>query len=206
MQKKEKENKKQKEKEDKREAEEMRDAALLSLRQSALRDVSLSSGRETVFKPEQESAVRTLLANRDDLAVLRTGYGKSLIYQMFVRGKNYELNGNAAILVISQLKSIIEDQLQEMALQLILSPASKAKPVKEKKRASKLSAIEMLGTKNVRKANLKELESEQRKKEFEFQKQKYEETAAKRQEKLELELKERKTFLALLKNRLSNWH
>ena len=90
--------------------------------------------------------------------------------------------------------------------QLILSPASKAKPVKEKKRTSKLSAIEMLGTKNVRKANLKELESEQRKKEFEFQKQKYEETAAKRQEKLELELKERKTFLALLKNRLSNWH
>ena len=75
-----------------------------------------------------------------------------------------------------------------------------------KKRASKLSAIEMLGMKNVRKANFKELEAEQRKKEFEFQKQKYEEEAAKRQEKLELELEERKTFLALLKNRLSNWH
>ena len=42
--------------------------------------------------------------------------GKSLIYQMFVRAKNYELNGNAAILVISPLKSIIEDQLQEMEL------------------------------------------------------------------------------------------
>ena len=48
--------------------------------------------------------------------------------------------------------------------QLFLSPASKAKPVKKKKRASKLSAIEMLGTKNVRKANFKVLESEQRKK------------------------------------------
>ena len=47
---------------------------------------------------------------------MRTGYGKSLIYQMFVRAKNYELNGNAAILVISPLKSIIEDQLQEMEL------------------------------------------------------------------------------------------
>ena len=34
----------------------------------------------------------------------------------FVRAKNYELNGNAAILVISLLKSIIEDQLQEMEL------------------------------------------------------------------------------------------
>ncbi|CAH3022434.1 unnamed protein product [Porites evermanni] len=82
--------------------------------ESALRDVNLSSGRETVLKPEQESAVRALLADRDVLAVLRTGYGKSLIYQMFVRAKNYELNGNAAILVISPLKSIIEDQLQEM--------------------------------------------------------------------------------------------
>ncbi|CAH3160592.1 unnamed protein product [Porites lobata] len=77
--------------------------------ESALRDVNLSSGRETVLKPEQESAVRALLADRDVLAVLRTGYDKSLIYQMF-------LNGNAAILVISPLKSIIEDQLQEMEL------------------------------------------------------------------------------------------
>ena len=84
--------------------------------ESALRDVNLSSGRETDLKPEQESAVRVLLANRDVLTVLRTGYGKSLIYQMFVRAKNYELNGNAAILVISPLKSIIEDQLQEMEL------------------------------------------------------------------------------------------
>ena len=64
---------------------------------SALRDVNLSSGRETVLKPEQQSAARALLADRDVLAVLRTGYGKSLIYQMFVRVKNYELNGNAAI-------------------------------------------------------------------------------------------------------------
>ena len=85
-------------------------------RKSALRDVNLSSGREIVLKPEQESAVKDLLADRDVLAVLPTGYGKSLIYQMFVREKNYELNGNAAILVISPLKSIIEDQLQEMEL------------------------------------------------------------------------------------------
>ena len=82
----------------------------------ALRDVNLSSGREIVLKPEQESAVRALLADRDVLAVLPTRYCKSLIYQMFVRVKNYELNGNAAILVISPLKSIIEDQLQEMEL------------------------------------------------------------------------------------------
>ena len=62
--------------------------------ESTLRDVNLSSGTEIVLKPEQESAVRALLADRDVLAVLPTGYGKSLIYQMFVRAKNYELNGN----------------------------------------------------------------------------------------------------------------
>ena len=33
---------------------------------------------------------------------------------MFVRAKNHELNRNASILVISPLKSIIEDQLQEV--------------------------------------------------------------------------------------------
>ena len=60
----------------------------------------------------------------------------------------------------------------------------------------------MLEKKNERKANFKELELEQRKKEFEFQKQKYEEEAAERWEKLQLELEEKRAFLALLKTRL----
>ena len=42
---------------------------------------------------------------------------------MFVRAKNYELNDKAAILVISPLKSIIEDQLQEMELLGYMHPA-----------------------------------------------------------------------------------
>ena len=58
---------------------------------SALRDFNLASERDIVLKPEQESAVRALLAGRDVRAVLPTGYGKSLIYQLFVRAKNYEL-------------------------------------------------------------------------------------------------------------------
>ena len=91
-------------------------AVAVDVVESALSDVNLSSGRETVLKPEQESAVSALIADRDVLTVLRNGYVKSLIYQMFVRAKNYELNGNAAILVISPLKSIIEDQLQEREL------------------------------------------------------------------------------------------
>ena len=43
----------------------------MDVEESALRDVNVSSGRETVLKPQQES-VRALLADRDVLAVLRT--------------------------------------------------------------------------------------------------------------------------------------
>ena len=78
----------------------------------------------------------------------------------------------------------------------------KTKAVKIKKRASKLTAIEMLEKKNERKVNFKELEIEQRKKEFEFEKQKYEEEATERREKLRLEIEEKRAFLALLKDRL----
>jgi len=45
------------------------------------------------------------------LAVLPTGYGKSLIYQIFVRAKDFEVNGKATILVISPLVSIKKDQI-----------------------------------------------------------------------------------------------
>ena len=70
----------------------------------ALRDLNLVSVSEFTLKAEQESALTALLAGRNGISVLPTGYGKSLIYQMFVRAKNHELNGNASILVISPLK------------------------------------------------------------------------------------------------------
>ena len=46
--------------------------------------------------------------------MLPTENGKSLIYQMFVRAKDFEMNGNATILVISPLVSIIKDQILDM--------------------------------------------------------------------------------------------
>lgn len=64
------------------------------------------------LKPAQEVAVRALLEAKDVLAVLSTGYDKSFIYHIFsVRIKDYELNGQAAVLVISPLISIINDQI-----------------------------------------------------------------------------------------------
>ena len=83
----------------------------------ALADLNVVVTREFTLKPEQEVAVRALLDGKDVsdvLAVLPTGYGKSMIYQMFVRAKDYQMNGKATILVISPLVSIIKDQIQDI--------------------------------------------------------------------------------------------
>ena len=80
----------------------------------ALADLNVVARSEFMLKPEQEIAVKSLLDGKDVLAVLPTGYGKSLIYQMFVRAKDFEMNGKATILVISPLVSIIKDQILEM--------------------------------------------------------------------------------------------
>ena len=50
----------------------------------ALADFNVVAHSEFKLKPEQEVAVMSLLDGKDVLAMLPTGYGKSLIYQMFV--------------------------------------------------------------------------------------------------------------------------
>lgn len=80
----------------------------------ALADLNVVASCKFNLKPEQEVAVKALLDGRDVLAVLPTGYGKSLLYQIFVRTKDYEMNGKATILVISPLVSVIKDQIQDM--------------------------------------------------------------------------------------------
>ena len=47
------------------------------------------------------------MSGKDVLAVLRTGFGKSVIYQSFVIAKD-----SSSIIVIVPLRSIIDDQLQ----------------------------------------------------------------------------------------------
>jgi len=72
------------------------------------------SGLNLELKEEQETAVKSLLMNRDVLAVLPTGYGKSLIFKTYVMAAEQLNNGtNASILVISPLTSIIQDQIVE---------------------------------------------------------------------------------------------
>ena len=58
----------------------------------ALADLNVVARSEFKLKPEQEVAVISLLVGKDVLAVLPTGYGKSLIYQMFVCAKAFEMH------------------------------------------------------------------------------------------------------------------
>ena len=57
----------------------------------ALTDLNVVARSKFKLKPEQEVAVMSLLVGKDVLAVLPTGYGKNLIYQMFVCAKDFEM-------------------------------------------------------------------------------------------------------------------
>lgn len=83
----------------------------------------------------------------------------------------------------------------------IFTSSSSGPKGKVQRRASKLSAMEMLANKYNQKAELKDRELEIRKMELEFQQKKFEAEVEERKVKLQLELKERQTMLALLKNR-----
>lgn len=65
------------------------------------------------LKPEQRNAVECLLKGDDVLAVLPTGYGKSLIFQLFAVAASIEREERQTVLVVCPLKSIIEDQIAE---------------------------------------------------------------------------------------------
>ena len=55
--------------------------------------------------------LQALLAGKNVLAILPTGFGKRLIYQVFSMAQTY---ANVSVLVISPLNSIVEEQAKEM--------------------------------------------------------------------------------------------
>ena len=84
-----------------------------------------------ILKDEQRLAVEALMSGKDVLAVLPTGFGKSVIYQSFIIAKD-----SSSIVVIAPLRSIIDDQLQSnliklfawsSSMSLFLSPDRKCK-------------------------------------------------------------------------------
>ena len=65
------------------------------------------------LRPEQKQAIYTLLSRRDLLAVLATGFGKSLIFQLLVQVKEILSGKTACVIVVCPLKSIVLDQMTE---------------------------------------------------------------------------------------------
>ena len=65
------------------------------------------------YRPEQKQAIYTLLSRRDLLAVLPTGFGKSLIFQLLVQVKEILSGKTACVIVVCPLKSIVLDQMTE---------------------------------------------------------------------------------------------
>ena len=77
------------------------------------------SNRRIILKEEQLLAVKDLLNGKDVLAILPTGFGKSMIFTVFCFARRKWLNragkdGRTSVLVISPLKSLIEDQIMEL--------------------------------------------------------------------------------------------
>ena len=91
-------------------------------------------------KPEQRNAVHSLLKGEDVLAVLPTGYGKSLIFQLFVVAATIERNEQQTVLVVCPLKSIIDDQIAE-AQSMGISAASAADITEDELRSAKFQLI-----------------------------------------------------------------
>ena len=66
------------------------------------------------LKNEQKEVVRHLLRSKDIVGILPTGFGKSLIYQLYATAKQMQEDGNVVVLVVSPVKSIMNDQIEEM--------------------------------------------------------------------------------------------
>ena len=66
-----------------------------------------------VFKPEQEKTINNLVNGRDVMAILPTGFGKSMICTVFALAKEIS-SLKMCVIVIAPLKSITDDQISEM--------------------------------------------------------------------------------------------
>src|SRR4051812_47195062 len=78
------------------------------------------------FRPGQEDVVRSVLRGRDTLAIMPTGGGKSLCYQL----PGLHLHG--ATLVVSPLISLMKDQTDKLAsMGIAVSQINSALPARE---------------------------------------------------------------------------
>ena len=72
--------------------------------------------RAIVLKTKQEMAIYSLLQRIDVMAILSTGFGKSMIFTVFAMAKEEMSSSNTCMLAIFPLKSTIDNQISEMLL------------------------------------------------------------------------------------------
>ena len=90
-------------------ARRMADEEEFSIEITKVLDSLAERGFNPLLRDEQKSSLRQLLRTGGDLlAVLPTGFGKSLTFQALAMAKEL-----ACVLVICLLKSIVEDQILE---------------------------------------------------------------------------------------------
>ncbi|PFX12626.1 UBX domain-containing protein 4 [Stylophora pistillata] len=102
-------------------------------------DHLLNNLKFALLKSEQRNAVNYLVKKDDVLALLPTGYGKSLIFQLFAVAASIEGEERQTVLVICLLKSM-EDQIAEAGSMGI--PAASTEDISEDElRAAKFQLI-----------------------------------------------------------------
>ena len=84
--------------------------------EKALERLNVSREKEKIIlKREQETAVKELLAGRDVMVILPTGFGKSLTFTIFASAKEQLRSEKTCDCGFPFKKSIINDQMAEMA-------------------------------------------------------------------------------------------
>ena len=81
-----------------------------SVLQQALKDFL---HMESLHK-EQKECIENLFLGRDVFAILPTGFGKSLIFQLFPRLTSQRNAVNSTIIVVTPLVAIIKDQVEQL--------------------------------------------------------------------------------------------
>ena len=84
--------------------------------EKALERLNVSREKDKIIlKREQETAVKELLAGRDVMAILPTGFGESLTFTVFAIVKEQLIRKDVCDCGFPFKKSIINDQIAEMA-------------------------------------------------------------------------------------------
>ncbi|ROL28095.1 ATP-dependent DNA helicase Q-like 3 [Anabarilius grahami] len=81
---------------------------------SAIASVIEDIDSALILKEEQRTAIKAFVDGKDVFAVLPTGFGKSLIYQLApMVAKKMGRNENPVVIVVSPLVALMENQVKE---------------------------------------------------------------------------------------------